>query len=212
MNLTGLPYALQPMHLDDLATVSYIEKQVFATPWSIQAYRQELLFHDTATYLVLRYVGTPGEGAPALRRPWGTRQDPSLLGYGAVWMIIEEAHISTLALRPSWRGRGLGELLLAGLIEGALDQAAETVTLEVRQSNRIAQKLYSKYGFVQTGLRRRYYPDNQEDALIMSTPPIQAEAYRAAFQARVNALLDRLHREPQHPPETSSNAQGARSV
>ncbi len=199
MNLGNLPYTLQRMHLADLPTVSAIERQVFATPWSIQAYRQEVLYHDTATYLVLRYAGAEG-GSPAPRRPWGTRQDPTLLGYGGVWLVLDEAHICTLAVRPAWRGRGLGELLLASLIERALEQAAQIVTLEARASNQTAQNLYAKYGFEPVGVRKRYYPDNQEDALIMSTPPIQTDEYRAAHQVRVEALLRRLHEAHQALP------------
>lgn len=209
MHLDGLPYTLQRMRLGDLPTVSYIERQVFATPWSIQAYRQEVLYHEAATYLVLRHVGRPEAGAPPLRRPWGTRQDPTLLGYGGVWMVLEEAHISTLAVRPDWRGRGLGELLLAGLLESSLNQGAATVTLEVRRSNRAAQHLYAKYGFAEAGVRRRYYPDNQEDALIMTTPPIQSDDYGALFQARVDALLARLRRQSAAPPEDAVERRGA---
>jgi ribosomal-protein-alanine N-acetyltransferase len=199
MDLAGLPYSLDKMHLADLPTISFIERQVFATPWSIQAYRQEVLYHETASYLVLRYAGARPGGGGAWQRPWGARQDPTLLGYGGVWMILEEAHISTLAVRPEWREQGLGELLLAALIEQALEQAAETVTLEVRESNRAAQGLYVKYGFETVGLRKRYYPDNQEDALIMSTPPIQTAAYRTDYKARVEALVRRLRASPDVP-------------
>jgi [ribosomal protein S18]-alanine N-acetyltransferase len=208
MQLDGLPFTLQRMRLGDLATVSQIERQVFATPWSIQAYRQELLFHQAATYLVLRYVGKPGVDAPTLRRPWGTRQDPTLLGYGGVWMVLDEAHISTLAVRPTWRGRGLGELILAGLVESALNQKAELVTLEVRKSNRAAQNLYVKYGFAEAGMRRRYYPDNQEDALIMNTPPIQTETYRALYRERVDGLLARLRGHCHTPPAGTRELRG----
>lgn len=191
MNLAHLPYALAPMQLDDLPTIASIEKQVFATPWSMQAYRQEILYHDTAAYLVLRHLGQPGKSSP-LRRPWGTGNDPSLIGYGGVWMVLEEAHVCTLAVRPEWRRRGLGEVLFAALVERALEQNAGMVTLEVRASNHAAQSLYAKYGLEKTGLRRGYYPDNQEDAVIMSTPSIQTAAYRATYSACVDALLRKL--------------------
>jgi [ribosomal protein S18]-alanine N-acetyltransferase len=193
MNLGDLPYVLDRMQLSDLPTISHLERQVFTTPWSIQAYRQELLYHDMATYLVVRHTGEPDRaGGALLRRPWGTRHDPTLLSYGGVWMLMDEAHVCTLAVRPEWRGRGLGELVFAALIERAFEQQATMLTLEVRISNRAAQSLYAKYGLETAGLRRRYYPDNQEDALIMTTPPLQTEAFREAYHARVDALLQRL--------------------
>ncbi len=203
MNLKDLPYALVPMQLSDVPTVYSIERRVFTTPWSMQAFRQELLFHDTAIYLVLRYLGgRDAKGRPLLKKPWGTRKDRNLLGYGGVWMVLDEAHISTLAVRPSWRGRGLGELLFAALIEQALAKDADKITLEVRVSNRLAQALYAKYGLERTGLRKRYYPDNQEDALIMSAESIQSMTYRERYQARVEALLQKLRlTEASNSPE-----------
>jgi [ribosomal protein S18]-alanine N-acetyltransferase len=193
MNLDDLPYAIEPMQLSDAPTVHSIERRVFTTPWSLQAFRQEILFHDSAIYLVLRYLGGRDDrGRPLLTKPWGTRQDANLLGYGGVWMVVDEAHVSTLAVRPSWRGQGLGEVLFAALIEQALAKGADSVTLEVRVSNRPAQALYAKYGLEQSGLRKRYYPDNQEDALIMSAEANQSAAFRERYEARVEALLQRL--------------------
>lgn len=211
MNLGDLPYALAPMRLEDLPTVAAIEKQVFATPWSIQAYRQEILYHDNATYLVLRHTGGLGARKGLPTRPWGAQDDPSLIGYGGVWLIVEEAHVCTLAVRTLWRKRGLGEMIFAALIEKALEQNASVVTLEVRASNYAAQNLYSKYGLHKVGVRKSYYPDNQEDALIMSTPPIQTAVYQAAFTGRVDALLRKLHAPEHHAsPEHSGPTDRAR--
>ncbi len=193
MNLDDLPYAIEPMQLSDVPTVHSIERRIFCTAWSLQAFRQELLFHDTAIYLVLRYrAGRDAGGRPLLKKPWGTRKDPNLLGYGGVWMVLDEAHVATLAVRTSWQRRGLGELLFAALIERALEKGADEITLEVRMSNRSAQALYAKYGLQRTGLRKRYYPDNQEDALIMSVQSTQSASYRESYEARVRKLLQRL--------------------
>src|SRR4029079_13248837 len=99
-------------------------------------------------------------------------------GYVGVWLMVDEAHIVAIAVRETYRRRGLGELLLAEAIELALDNQQENVTLEVRRSNVSAQALYEKYRFLKVGLRKRYYSDNHEDAVIMSTPPIQDASYR----------------------------------
>ena len=102
--------------------------------------------------------------------------------------MVDEAHVTTLALHPDYRGRGLGELLLASLIDISYDIGAKWVTLEVRISNYTAQNLYRKYGFREAGLRHRYYSDNQEDALIMWTEEINSAAYRQQF-LELKALL-----------------------
>jgi ribosomal-protein-alanine N-acetyltransferase len=109
-----------------------------------------------------------------------------------MWIMMDEAHITTIALRTNRRGRGLGELLLASLMEMAYDVRAQRVTLEVRVSNEAAQRLYRKYGFHVEGTRARYYSDNNEDAYIMTTGNIQEQVYRHSFDALVDALRNRL--------------------
>jgi ribosomal-protein-alanine N-acetyltransferase len=154
MNLDGTPYALMPMRLADVPTVSAVERVVFTLPWSTSAFTYDLTNNPNAEYLVLRYLpwATPepeGNGLTrSVRRLFKpSPQDPSLIGYGGLWMVFEEGHICTLAVRPAWRGRGLGELLIVGLIERARERGAEVMTLEVRLSNLTAQNLYTKYGF-----------------------------------------------------------------
>lgn len=114
-----------------------------------------------------------------------------IVGYGGFWLMAREAHIGTLAVKPEHRGRGIGELLLATMIERAVELGAEVMTLEVRVSNQVALNLYRKYGFTQVGLRRHYYSDNQEDALIMSAEPLTLPY----FQARFRNLRARLSEE-----------------
>jgi ribosomal-protein-alanine N-acetyltransferase len=101
-----------------------------------------------------------------------------IVGYVGVWFMVDEAHIVAIAVRESYRGQGLGELLLAEAIDLAMTANQDVVTLEVRRSNLVAQALYEKYRFLKVGVRRRYYSDNHEDAIIMSTPPIQHETFR----------------------------------
>ena len=100
-----------------------------------------------------------------------------IAGYVATWYMTDEAHITSIAVRESLRGNGLGELLLMASIELAMRRQSRVVTLEVRASNHVAQSLYTKYGFSQVGLRKGYYTDNREDAYIMTTDPISSPAY-----------------------------------
>ncbi len=198
MNLDGLPYALRPMKVRDIPTVSAIEQSVFALPWSTTAFRYELRSNPASEYLVLRYLPwvkstkrlswRSARWLPARRLSRESRDDAALLGYGGFWVVLDEAHICTLALRPEWRGRGLGELLLVSLLERAIRRQSRLVTLEVRVSNIVAQNLYYKYGFELVGRRRRYYSDNREDALVLTLGSIVAPGY----QARLEEFTDRL--------------------
>lgn len=208
MNLDDTSYALMPMRMSDVPTVSAIERIVFSLPWSSSAFTYDLANNPNAEYLVMRYLPwmVAGRDERSLSRSVRrllkpTPQDPSLIGYGGLWMVLEEGHICTLAVRPAWRGRGLGELLLAGLIERARERGAQMITLEVRVSNVAAQNLYLKYGFRVTGRRKGYYSDNHEDALIMSTDSIVAPAYREKLAALTGQLRERLERETEAPTD-----------
>jgi len=105
-----------------------------------------------------------------------------LAGMAGIWMMVDEAHIVTIAVRRSYRHQGLGEWLLVNIIELSMQLRAKYVTLEVRQSNRTAQALYEKYGFTTAGTRRKYYSDNGEDALIMTTCELSSASYLEGLQ------------------------------
>ncbi len=184
-DLANLPYRVERMRAEDVDAIMLIEHEAFSEPWPASAYRHEIEKNDLAHYFVVR-AGAPPGGAPANR---------TILAYGGFWLMVDEAHISTIASRREWRGRGLGELLLAGMMEEARALGAERVTLEVRVSNAVAQNLYRKYGFNVEGRRKRYYSDNNEDALIMTTPPIGTPAYRQLFDGLVARLAARLATE-----------------
>lgn len=198
MNLDGLPYVVAPMQLADVPVVAQIEQIVFTLPWSATAFGHELRHNRASEYLVLRYQPRikPGLGQALARRVGHllrrSSRDRFILGYGGFWITSQEAHICTLAVRPEWRGRGLGELLLVSLVERALERQARVVTLEVRASNGTAQKLYEKHGFQQVGRRKRYYSDNGEDALVMTTPPMLSAEYRRRFVRLCSVLRNRL--------------------
>lgn len=139
------------MQIDDIPQIVAIEKKSFPTPWSAYAFTCELCDNEFANYLVLT-----------------TSTDPStVIGYGGMWIIIDEAHITNIAINPPFRGRGLGRQMMEGLINLARLKKAQRMTLEVRVSNETAQTLYRKMKFASAGIRPGYYVDTNEDALIM---------------------------------------------
>lgn len=183
------PVVVRPMTLDDVEEVYHIERVTFSMPWSARSFTYDLTRNPSASYLVAQArPELVWHGAPSLP---DLREAP-ILGYGGLWMLVDEGHVSTLAVRPGWRGRGLGELLLWNLLQKAVELGAQEATLEVRVSNQAAIALYQKYRFHVVGRRPRYYTDNQEDALIMTTEPLQTAAYRALLAERRAALLRRL--------------------
>jgi len=144
-----LPVQIEPMRVRDLDAVLAIERASFPTPWSRYAYLSELLENDRAYYLVARM------------------NDRRVAGYIGIWLIIDEGHITTVAVHPAHRGRGIGGRLLIAAEAIARDRGALRVTLEVRVSNTVAHNLYRKIGYKDAGIRPGYYRDNNEDAIIM---------------------------------------------
>jgi [ribosomal protein S18]-alanine N-acetyltransferase len=161
---------VEPMRLDDLAAVHAIELASFSAPWPPHAYRSELESNKLAHYLV-------------------ARAGDAVAGYGGMWLMVDEAHITTFAVHPAWRRQRIGERLLLAFLDLAIDRGAHEATLEVRLSNLAARKLYEKYGFRPVGLRPRYYSDDHEDALIMTTTPLDEPAMRERIE-RLRAVLD----------------------
>jgi ribosomal-protein-alanine N-acetyltransferase len=201
-----LPFYVRPMQLADVPAVMAIEHTAFSLPWPEGAYRHEITKNELAHYYVLCFR-SPAAPQPIHPSAWWKRvrgrlrQETApphevILGYGGFWMMVDEAHISTLAIRQDVRGRGLGEFLLLGLLDEARRLGAQVATLEVRVSNTVARALYTKYGFRETGRRLAYYHDNNEDAIIMTTPVFTVgnywqmiEAHRAALMARLSQQL-----------------------
>ena len=144
---------VEPMGLDDLPEIHAIEQASFTAPWPPNAYRSELETNRLAHYLVARVDGV-------------------ITAYGGMWLMVDEAHITTFAVHPAWRRQRIGERLLLAFLDIAVDRHAHEATLEVRLSNLPARRLYEKYGFRPVGLRPRYYSDDHEDALIMTTEPL----------------------------------------
>ena len=168
-----------PMTPDDLDEIMPLERQCFADPWTRRMYLSDLTTNEAATYLVVRHgdTGTRGRGegqavedglavSPSLRVPASP-----ILAYGGLWLLLDEAHIATVASHPDWRGCGLGQWLMLALLDAAMARGAATSTLEVRAGNLPARRLYEKLGYEVAGVRKRYYRDG-EDGLIMTTPPL----------------------------------------
>ena len=148
---------IEPMRVADLSAVHDIERRSFSTPWPPHAYRTEIETNRLATYLVVRAGRV-------------------VVGYAGMWLMADEAHITTFAVDPLWRRRRIGERLLLAMLDLAISRQAREVTLEVRLSNVPARRLYEKYGFRPVGLRPNYYSDNGEDALIMTTDQLEGSA------------------------------------
>ncbi|MDF2923130.1 MAG: alanine acetyltransferase [Paenibacillaceae bacterium] len=140
--------AFRPMKVDDIDFICEIEQEAFPTPWTPGAFHNELTNNHFAHYLVMEV-------------------DNAIAGYAGMWIIMDEAHITNIAVRTGYRGRKLGERLLLELRSHAGKHGAKRMTLEVRVTNRVAQNLYEKLGFRSVGVRKGYYTDNNEDALIM---------------------------------------------
>ncbi len=214
-------YRLDLMTQADVSDVSRVERRCFPNPWPSSAYRRELQNPAQNVYVVVRavegsvHVAKNGIGAEHIqvvrnasakalpRRSLfpivlGRRQEPnghepvSLIGFAGMWLAFDEAHITTIGIDPGHRGRGLGELLLLCMADVAIARGARWLTLEVRVSNVAAQALYRKYGFSVRGSRKRYYSDNNEDALIMWSPALDDHEFRAIIEARRGDLQRRL--------------------
>ncbi len=196
--LTAVRFAVRPMAPVDIPQVVDIERESFPFMWPQTTYKRELQ-NRLARYLVLverTTEPTPSPPSPeeaprgwreTLRRLFGHDSSPAptpelIVGFVGIWMLADEAHVVTIAVRDSHRRRGVGELLLIAAIETALRERQSVVTLECRVSNAAALRLYGKYGFEKVGLRRSYYSDNQEDAYILTADGIGTPSYGRRFQ------------------------------
>ncbi len=184
---------VRPMQPGDIRQVMEIERQSFSSMWSRTIYERELK-NKLAHYLVACQQLDDSAAAPpesgivgSVRRILRREQLPRehILGLVGLWCMMGEGHIVTIAVRQEHRRQGIGELLLVAILETALEAGQDGVTLEYRISNQEARTLYEKYGFNQVGVRARYYSDNQEDAVLMSTPPLRSSVYQKLIARRI---------------------------
>jgi [ribosomal protein S18]-alanine N-acetyltransferase len=169
----GLPerMTIEPMTTGDIPVVTRIERASFSTVWPSDAFYNELNTNKVAHY----FVG---------------RIDDRVVAYGGIWVILEDSHVTTIAVDPAFRGKRLGEVMLLHLIDEAIERGAAWLTLEVRESNVVAQQLYRKYGFTTVTMRRGYYSDDNESAMVMWAGNLKSELYRnriEVLRARNNA-------------------------
>ena len=156
----SFPISIRPMVLGDIEAVTKIDELSFALPWPKNAYTFELLENSSAVLWV-------AETQPGIN-------PAQVIGLIAIWLILDEAHISTLATHPDYRGQGVAIRLIKTALGYAISQGAKTATLEVRESNQIAQSLYRKFGFQVVGRRVKYYRDNSEDAILMTLANLES--------------------------------------
>ncbi|HKW78779.1 MAG TPA: ribosomal protein S18-alanine N-acetyltransferase [Candidatus Limnocylindria bacterium] len=166
------PVEVRDMVIRDVAAVQEVENLSFPVPWPPNAFRHELTQNRNAHYIV---AGSEGR----------------IVGYAGLWLMVDEAHITTFAVHPQFRRRRVGHRMLQRLFEISEEVGAEWLTLEVRVSNLGAQKLYEKFGFRRAGIRRHYYSDNNEDALIMWTDRLRDTSVRE----RLRAISEELAQE-----------------
>jgi ribosomal-protein-alanine N-acetyltransferase len=156
------PIYIARMRTGDIEHVSRIERKCYALPWSSSAYVTEV-GNPKAYYTVAKTV------------------DGVVVGYAGMWTVMDEAHLTTIAVDPEWRGMRIGERLLIDMLEHGMSRGAKRATLEVREHNRAAHGLYRKWGFIDVAVRKNYYSDNGENAVIMW----QNDLYDREFQAAV---------------------------
>lgn len=187
-------YILRYMRHEDIQQVVEVDKVSFPLPWSSRSYLFEINDNDNAHMVVIEAEAAPRKPnglLGVLRRLSGPIPTETIAGYGGFWLIDGEAHISTIAVHPDFRGKGLGEILLAGMLARSIALKSEYSVLEVRVSNTTAINLYRKYEFEVVGRRKGYYRDNNEDAFLMHLASID-DAYCARLEERIAKLRTRV--------------------
>ena len=138
---------IEKMTSKDIDGVFEVEKSCFEHYWSKESFKKELT-NDSARYLIAKI-------------------DDKVVGYVGIWLILDEGHITNVAVHKDYRGQKIGDKLVQALVDLCKENNIQSMTLEVRVSNMVAQNLYKKYGFKMAGIRKEYYSDNKEDAIIM---------------------------------------------
>ena len=146
--MAGSNVIYRTMTVNDLPQVQLVERKCFTTPWSRNLFLSEMTRNDNAIYI----VACVGE---------------KIVGYAGIWVILDEGHVTNIGVDPDFRRQGIGQGLLEELTVRAMQRGITAMTLEVRLSNYGAQALYKKLGFEASGIRKEYYQDDKEDALIM---------------------------------------------
>jgi ribosomal-protein-alanine N-acetyltransferase len=158
---------IRKMTLEDVPAVIDLDQKSFSLPWPERTFRFELTDNPVS-------------------RCWVAELDGKIVGMIVVWLIVEEAHVATIATHPSYRRKGIAQRLLSHALRKLSEQGARSSFLEVRESNLAAQEMYRKFGYEETGRRPRYYKDNDEDAILMNLDSLEVE--RLPFDDRHSTL------------------------
>jgi ribosomal-protein-alanine N-acetyltransferase len=215
-------YVVEPMGVEHIPAVTIIEQLSFSTTWPPSAYRREIERNQLAQYLVAKRTPLAGaprrEPRFPIAQPEPPAENPNLLarvasyfradppafspteaqeletvvGFAGLWLMVDVAHITTIAVDPPYRGEGVGELLFVALLDHSMSVDAGEATLECRVSNYVAQRLYRKYTFRGMGIRRHYYSDDGEDALIMTSESLQSRTFRIVLEDNRRRLTERM--------------------
>jgi len=164
-----LAVTIGPMRRRHLRSVLRIEQQVYPRPWSMGLFMSELGIRGSRVYVVAR-VGT------------------TIVGYGGLMLVADDGHVTTLAVDPAWHRHKLGTRLLHTLATAAIQRGAQNLTLEVRASNRPAQELYRAFGFAPAGIRKGYYVETKEDAIVMWATDVHEDAYAERLAALAGGI------------------------
>jgi [ribosomal protein S18]-alanine N-acetyltransferase len=180
---TELAPTFSPMTSDDLVAVMEMEEVSFPSPWSIDTYKREIVTRNGSYWVVRPTVGK------SVKEGVETEIDiPRVLAYSGMWLLGDDAHITTIATHPAWRQRHIGEWLLIQMAGVARSHGVGALTLEVRIHNRPALALYEKLGFVAVGLRRGYYQDTGEDARLLTLFAIDHPTVWGKLQERLKEI------------------------
>jgi len=171
MNKKILDIQYRPMTLDDLTQVQALDREIFPDPWPSDAFHYELVENNHSVCWIAEQ-----------NEPDDTK---SIIGFVVVWLILDEAHIGTLAVKPLYKGHGIGRGLLAHALLDSCTKGAEKSLLEVRASNTDAQRLYFGMGYEVVGMRPAYYPDNHEDALLLTLEKLNSEKLAVLASGKV---------------------------
>jgi ribosomal-protein-alanine N-acetyltransferase len=159
-----LEVRIVPMRRRHLRGVLRIEQQVYPRPWTFGLFLSEIGQRATRLYVVAR-VGS------------------DVVGYAGLFKAVDDGHVTTVAVDPAWHRHGIATRMLVALAQGAIERGCVNLTLEVRMSNSGAQALYQRFGFVPAGVRKGYYPETREDALVMWANDVDAPGYAARLTA-----------------------------
>jgi ribosomal-protein-alanine N-acetyltransferase len=159
----ALDVTISPMRRRHVRAVTRIEQQVYPRPWSMGLFMSELGYRGSRVYVVAR-VGS------------------AVVGYGGLMLVAEDGHITTLAVDPAWHRHKVGTRLLHVLASAAVDRGAKNLTLEVRASNAVAQSLYRAFGFAPAGVRKGYYVETKEDAIVMWAHDVNTPEYAGRLE------------------------------